>query len=110
MPAKKNESKRYIDERADKLAAVPGDDDELLTTRQLAAWLDVSEAGWKSLGTVVAVRASSSLDCERCATGAPTSSAGLRAAATSPPLNMPDGPRGPRVHVIFENFCQGTHK
>lgn len=43
MSAKPNISKLHIDKRADKLAAVPDDDDELLSTRQLAAWLDISE-------------------------------------------------------------------
>jgi predicted DNA-binding transcriptional regulator AlpA len=44
MSAKKNASKLHIDKRADKLAAIPGDDDDLLSTRQLAAWLDISES------------------------------------------------------------------
>jgi predicted DNA-binding transcriptional regulator AlpA len=44
MSAKANESKFHIDKRADKLATTPGDEDELLSTRQLAAWLDISES------------------------------------------------------------------
>ena len=40
----KNETKHHLDKRASKLAVVPGDDDDLLSTRQLAAWLDCSKS------------------------------------------------------------------
>jgi hypothetical protein len=41
--------KFHLDKRAAKLAAVPGDDDDLLTTAQVAEWFGVSEQ-WLEIG------------------------------------------------------------
>ena len=51
MKAKVDESrKHHLDRRADKLiAAGAGDPNELLATKQVAAWLDVSEQ-WLEIG------------------------------------------------------------
>jgi predicted DNA-binding transcriptional regulator AlpA len=42
-------SKHHLDKRADALIAEPGDDDELLSTRQVALWLQVSDQ-WLEIG------------------------------------------------------------
>lgn len=39
----------HLDRRADEIAAKPGDDDDLLDTKQLAAWFGVSEQ-WVHVG------------------------------------------------------------
>jgi hypothetical protein len=43
MPSKKRGPKKFlIDKRAAQVAAIPGNDDDLLTTEQLATWFGVS--------------------------------------------------------------------
>jgi predicted DNA-binding transcriptional regulator AlpA len=51
VPAKKPAAppRHHLDKRAASIAAVPGDDDELLTTRQTATWLSVSTQ-WLDIG------------------------------------------------------------
>jgi hypothetical protein len=46
---KKATRKFHLDKRADAIAAAPGDDDELLTTAETAAWLGVS-VQWLDIG------------------------------------------------------------
>ena len=44
-------SRHHLDKRAEKLVAEPGDDDDLLKTRELAAWLGTSEQ-WLEIGRI----------------------------------------------------------
>lgn len=41
--------RHHLDRRACKLAALPGDDDDLLSTKETAGWLDTSEQ-WLEIG------------------------------------------------------------
>jgi hypothetical protein len=46
---KKATRKFHLDKRADAIAAAPGDDDEIMTTPETAAWLGVS-VEWLNIG------------------------------------------------------------
>jgi hypothetical protein len=49
MPVKAAPKQHHIDKRADALIGVSGDDDDLLTTREIAEWFGVSEQ-WLEIG------------------------------------------------------------
>lgn len=51
MPTKAAPSTHHLDRRAANIAAQDGDDDDLLTTRELANWFSVSEQ-WVQIGRV----------------------------------------------------------
>jgi predicted DNA-binding transcriptional regulator AlpA len=51
MAGRSPPSTHHLDRRAGKLADEPGDNDDLLKTRELAAWLGVSEQ-WLEIGRV----------------------------------------------------------